>query len=202
MASRDCFFEQVGQTLATAQELNSLAQEVGKLMSQQSDRNKPRTKFIKGILKGKLMAKEYTGVLLVIAAVLQTKKGTDILSSARRKGFHAAGQISDWVLLVETLLQREACLTLPQMEIKHVKRLARKHCYLLYLLKKVANRQEGMVFKVVEFHAVLHLAKDTLMYGVPMNVDTGKCGSVSNIMKCANFTHSETKDYNFEFYYF
>ena len=81
---RDCLFEQLGPTSATSQEVNSLAQEVGNLLARQSDRNKPRTKFAKGIAKGKLMAKEYTGVLLVIAAVLQCEKGRELLSGARR----------------------------------------------------------------------------------------------------------------------
>ena len=182
---RDCLFEQVGPDIATAQELNSLAQEIGNLLSRQSDRNKPRTKFAKGILKGKLMAKEYTGVLLVIAAVLQCEKGRELLSGARRKGFRVAGQISDWVLLVETLLQWEAYLNLGQMERKHVTKLKTKHRYLLYLLKRVANRQDGMGFKVVKFHAVLHLAEDILMYGVPMNVDTGSNESHHKITKIA-----------------
>ena len=182
---RDCFFEQVGQTSGTAQELNSLAQEVGNLLTRQSDRNKPRTKFAKGILKGKLMAKEFTGVLLVLAAMLQCEKGKDLLSGARRKGFRAEGQIPDWVLLVETLLQWEAYLNLPKMDRKHVQRLKNKHRYLLYLLKRVGNRQEGMGFKVVKFHAVLHLAQDILMYGVPMNVDTGSNESHHKTTKIA-----------------
>jgi hypothetical protein len=57
---RDCFFDQLGQTSGTANEVNALAQEVGCLLARQSDRNKPRTKFAKGILRGKLMAKEYS----------------------------------------------------------------------------------------------------------------------------------------------
>ena len=182
---RDCFFEQVGHTSGTAQELNSLAQEVGNLLSRQSDRNKPRTKFAKGILKGKLMAKEYTGVLLVIAAMLQCEKGRELLSGARRNGFRVVGQIKDWVLLVETLLQWEAYLNLAQMERKHVKRLKKKHQYLLFLLKRVADRQEGMGFKVVKFHAVLHLAYDILAFGVPMNVDTGSNESHHKTTKIA-----------------
>jgi hypothetical protein len=175
----------VGHTSGTAQELNSLAQEVGNLLSRQSDRNKPRTKFAKGILKGKLMAKEYTGVLLVIAAMLQCEKGRELLSGARRNGFRVVGQIKDWVLLVETLLQWEAYLNLAQMERKHVKRLKKKHQYLLFLLKRVADRQEGMGFKVVKFHAVLHLAYDILAFGVPMNVDTGSNESHHKTTKIA-----------------
>jgi hypothetical protein len=182
---RDCFFDQLGQSSATAIEINALAQEVGKLLSRQSDRNKPRTKFAKGILKGKLMAKEYSGVVLVIAAILQCKTGRDLLLSARRNGFRANGQISDWVLLVETLLQWESYLNLPQMEKKHLHRLKKKHRFLLFLLKKVGARREGMGFKVVKFHAVLHLAYDILMFGVPMNVDTGSNESHHKTTKLA-----------------
>ena len=193
---RDCLFLQLGETSAAAKEVNALAQEIGKHLQRQSDRNKPRTKFAKGILKGKLMAKEYAGVLLVMAALLQTKKGNDLLSSARRKGFRAFGQISDWVLLVETMLQWEAYLNLPQMEKKHVNRLKKKHVYLLYLLKRVGNRQKGMGFKVMKFHAVLHLSLDILMFGVPMVVDTGSNESHHKTTKiAAKLTQKDVKTF-------
>jgi hypothetical protein len=182
---RDCLFLQLGETSAAASEVNALAQEIGKLLQRQSDRNKPRTKFAKGILKGKLMAKEYTGVLLVMAALLQSKKGKELLTSARRKDFKAVGQISDWILLVETMLQWEAYLNLPQMEKRHVHRLKKKHVYLLYLLKRVGNRQKGMGFKIMKFHAVLHLCVDILMFGVPMVVDTGSNESHHKTTKIA-----------------
>jgi hypothetical protein len=71
------------------------------------------------------------------------------------------------------------------MELNHVKRLKRKHRYLLFLLKRVANRQEGMGFKVVKFHSVLHLAQDIMMFGVPMNVDTGSNESHHKTTKIA-----------------
>ena len=193
---RDCLFLQLGETSATAKEVNALAQEIGRLLQRQSDRNKPRTKFAKGILKGKLMAKEYAGVLLVMAALLHTKQGNDLLSSARRKDFRAVGQISDWVLLVETMLQWEAYLNLPQMEKKHVHRLKKKHVYLLYLLKRVGNRQKGMGFKVMKFHAVLHLYLDILMFGVPMVVDTGSNESHHKTTKiAAKLTQKDVKTF-------
>jgi hypothetical protein len=182
---RDCLFLQLGETSRSAEEVNALAQEIGQLLQRQSDRNRPRTKFAKGILKGKLMAKEYTGVLLVMAALLQSQKGKEFLASARRRDFKAVGQVSDWVLLVETMLQWEAFLNLPQMEKKHVQRLKKKHVYLLYLLKRVANRQKGMGFKIMKFHAVLHLALDILMFGVPMVVDTGSNESHHKLTKIA-----------------
>jgi hypothetical protein len=114
--ARDCLFEQLGESSATAQEVNALAQEIGSHLQRQSDRNKPRTKFAHGILKGKLMAKEYSGVMLVIAAMLQSDRGKELLTSARKKALRELGQLSDWVLLIETLLQWEAYLNLDQME--------------------------------------------------------------------------------------
>jgi hypothetical protein len=170
---RDCFFEQIGPTSATSDEINSLAMMIGVFFARQSDRNKPRTKFAKGILKGKLMAKEYTGVLLVMAAILRCQSGKDILKSARKKNFKEDWLIKDWILLVETLLQWEAYLNLPQMEKKDLQRLKRKHKFLMYILIKVGNRTTGMGFKVMKVHAMLHLVNDILMFSVPMVVDTG-----------------------------
>ena len=183
--ARDCFFAQMGETSSTAQEINALAQIIGRLFARQSDRSKPRTKFAKGILKGKLMAKEYTGVLLVMAAILQCQKGRELLKSARKKNFKTDWAIRDWVLLVETLLQWEAYLTLAQMDKKHVQRLKKKHRFLMFLLKKVGNRSKGMGFKVMKFHAIIHLAFDILMFGVPMVVDTGSNESHHKTTKVA-----------------
>jgi hypothetical protein len=182
---RDCFFKQLGESSEAAHDINSLAQVIGACIHKQSDRNKPRTKFAKGILKGKLMAKEYSGVLLVLAALLQTEEVQNRMISVKRKTFRNAGQISDWVLLVDTMLQWEAYLNLPQMERRHVQRLKKKHQYILHLLKRVGAREEGMGFKIQKFHAVLHLATDILMFGVPLNVDTGSNESHHKTTKVA-----------------
>jgi hypothetical protein len=176
--------------------VNELAQEIGRHLATQSDRNKPRTKFAHGILKGKLMAKEYTGVMLIIAAMLQTKAGRDMLTSAKRKHLRQVGQLQDWVLLIETLIQWEAYLNLPQMERSHVQRLKKKHQFLLYLLKKVGARSKGMGFKVMKFHAVLHLAQDIEMFGVPMVVDTGSNESHHKTTKiAAKLTQKDVKTF-------
>ena len=182
---RDCFFAQMGRTSKTAEEINALAQIIGALLACQSDRDKPRTKFGKGILKGKLMAKEYSGVLLVMAALLRSQAGQDMLKSARKKSFRHDWQIRDWILLVETLLQWEAYLNLGQMDKAHVHRLKKKHRFIMFLLKKVGNRTAGMGWKVMKFHAILHLAYDIQMFGVPMNVDTGSNESHHKTTKVA-----------------
>ena len=194
--TRDCFFAQMGASSATATEINALAKVIGAQFARQSDRNKPRTKFGNGILKGKLMAKEFAGVLLVMAAVLRCHAGQQLLRSARKKNFKQPWQIKDWILLVETLLQWEAYLTLARMEKKHVRRLKKKHRFLMFLLKKVGNRVKGMGFKVMKFHAILHLAFDILMFGVPMNVDTGSNESHHKTTKvAAKLTQKDIKSF-------
>jgi hypothetical protein len=55
----------------------------------------------------------------------------------------------------------------------------------MYLLKKVGNRTEGMGFKIIKFHAILHLAFDILMFCVPMVVDTGSNESHHKTTKVA-----------------
>jgi hypothetical protein len=193
---RDCFFDQIGPTSAKADDINALAKVIGKLLARQSDRRKPRTQFGKGIYKGKLMAKEYTGVLLVMAAILRCKAGKDHLKSARKKHFKEEWLIRDWILLVETLLQWEAYLNLARMQKKDVHRLKRKHKFLMYLLIKVGNRVSGMGFKVMKVHAMLHLAFDILMFSVPMVVDTGSNESHHKTTKvAAKLTQKDIKTF-------
>ena len=142
------------------------------------------------------MAKEYTGVMLVMAAILRCKEGQRLLKSAKKRNFKQDWLIKDWILLVETLLQWEAYLNLDQMEKKHVIRLKQKHRFIMYLLKKVGNRTKGMGFKIMKFHAIIHLAFDILMFGVPMVVDTGSNESHHKTTKvAAKLTQKDIKTF-------
>ena len=79
------------------------------------------------------MAKEYSGVLLVMVALLCSKKGRTLLVDTRKRGFCKDGKLSDWVMIVETLLVWEAYLNLPQMPREEVKWLnARTAIYCTY----------------------------------------------------------------------
>lgn len=194
--ARDCFFAQIGPKSEHAPEINALSKVIGTHFTRQSDRNKPRTKFAKGIMKGKLMAKEYTGVLLVMAAILRCAKGQELLRASRKKNFREDWLIKDWILLVETLLQWEAYLMLDQMDKKHVTRLQQKNRFVMFLLKKVGARSKGMGFKVMKFHAIVHLADDIIMFGVPMVVDTGSNESHHKTTKvAAKLTQKDIKTF-------
>jgi hypothetical protein len=66
----------------------------------------------------------------------------------------------------------------------------------MFLLKKVGNRVKGMGFKVMKFHAIIHLAFDILMFGVPMNVDTGSNESHHKTTKVvAKLTQKDIKTF-------
>mmetsp|Transcript_18259 Transcript_18259/g.32146 ORF Transcript_18259/g.32146 Transcript_18259/m.32146 type:complete len:93 (+) Transcript_18259:143-421(+) len=74
----DSFFDQIGRDSAAGKEIIAYAHLFGDHLSRQSDRDKPRTKFSNGI-GGKLQAKEYTGVLLVIATMLHCSGSKAVL---------------------------------------------------------------------------------------------------------------------------
>ena len=185
MYSRDIFFTHIGKSSQSSEAINALARVYGRLFAHQSDRKKPRTNFANGIKKGKLTAKEYTGVLLLMATVLRSSRGREILTASRNRNFREEWLVKDWVLLIETLLVWEAYLKQDQMQKIHVHRMQKKNRYILYLMKNVAKRSEGMGLKIMKFHGITHMAEDIQMFGVPMVLDTGSNESHHKITKVA-----------------
>lgn len=170
---RDCFFTQIGETSKNAVEINSLAVEFGELYHRQSDRDKPKTKFSNGIQKGKLMAKEYRGVLLIMATILASTKGRLLLRKKKSGIFATEDGLHDWKMLVETLLMWEVWLKSEEISHYSLKRAKVKHRYIMYLIRKVGKRTKGMGLKIMKYHAIVHMADDIMNFGVPMNYDTG-----------------------------
>ena len=182
---REEFFVQMGKDSQIAKDINALAVTYGELYQRQSDRDMPKTKFSQGIQKGKIMAKEFSGVMLLIATILQSSNGKDLLKSSRKKNFREDWQFDNWTMLIELLMQWEAFLKMDQMERKHVRRLKKKHRELMFLIKSVCRRKKGMGLKIMKFHQVLHIALDIMMFGVPMCVDTGSNESHHKLTKIA-----------------
>ena len=170
---RDHLFTQMGKYSELAAKFNALCVNYGDLLSRQSQRDMPKTKFGKGILKGKLTAKEYSGVLLCMAAALCSQKGRDLLKA--RNAFKDAGEtvLNDWSTPLDTLLQWEQWLKSEQLQKSHVFKSRKKHLYVMYLIKKIARRTAGMGLKIVKYHAIMHMTDDILNFGVPMEFDTG-----------------------------
>lgn len=175
---RDTFFDQTGPTSKLSEDLNALATQYGFLYSRQSNRNMPKTKFNNGIRKGKLMAKEYTGILLLLMTVLRSTHGQQIITDPKNGQNNNQfaddnDHVQDWIWLIETLLQWEEWLKSDVMAISDVQSASHKHRYIMYKLRKVANRTTGMGLKIVKYHAIIHMADDIMNFGVPMNFDSG-----------------------------
>ena len=86
--------------------------------------------------------------------------------------FRACRQVV-MIMLVETLLMWEHWLKSDVISLDHVQKARKKHQYIMYLIRKVGNRTEGMGLKIMKYHAISHLCDDIIDFGVPMNVDTG-----------------------------
>jgi hypothetical protein len=82
---RPYIFYLPGKDSTATEELNGLIALSSEFYSHQSsDRDMPKTNFASaGIQQGKQTAKEYTGVMLLIATVLFSNKGHEILTSGR-----------------------------------------------------------------------------------------------------------------------
>ena len=167
---RDTFFEFVGADSQLAEDINGLAKVYGKYLTHQSEKDFPTTNFSKGLCQGKMMATQYRGVLLLMAAVLRSWSGKKMLRKWLR--FHD-GSTGNWSYLVELLLGWESFLCEERIDMSVVKRLEKKHRYLMYQIQKVAHRTKGMGLKLMKYHAIIHLTNDIKLYGVPKEVCTG-----------------------------
>ena len=78
---RNIFFQSLGESAQVSHDMNGLARIYGKLLSHQSHRSLPSTNFSKGIRDGKLMARDYRGVLLLMAVIIRSTKGRALLST-------------------------------------------------------------------------------------------------------------------------
>ena len=196
---RDCFFAHIGETSEPAKQINGLARLLGRYFQHQSDRDMPKTHYHQGIQEGKVMAKEMSGVLLNIAAVLHTTKGQQILKSVQNRGgshFKDDWLIKDWSLLIETLLEWEAFLKLDEMTTYYVRKLKKKHQFIMHLILRIARRVEGMGYMLMKFHGILHMVMDIWNLGVPMVVDTGSNESHhKKTKKAARLTQRDQKKF-------
>jgi len=87
MYIRDCFFEQTGSSEYSnvGSHMNSLCAQYGLLLSRQSDRDLPKTKFSKGIQRGKLQGKEFSGIMLVLLTAMYSSEGKKFLVPSHLK---------------------------------------------------------------------------------------------------------------------
>ena len=174
--SREMLFQQTGEGNLGV-ELNVVATSLGPLLHRHSDRSLPRTKFSRGVMKGKLMAHEYTGVILVLAATLRCTRGRKVIdqcATTQKQKSNFAGQewVNDWVMMLELQLQFFAWLSSHSLEVHDVIEMNSKVRMYLNRVKHVGRRSVGMGFKTMNFHGTLHVPEDIMNFGVPANVNT------------------------------
>jgi len=167
---RDVFFDQCGPTSVSAKRLNTLASEFGRLLNHQSDRDMPKTKFSGGIRRGKLMAKEHVGIILVLLITIKSPRGQEIMKH-RNTHFQNPQIINNWIMLLETSLQQNEWLQNAEMPHKDAECCPQKFQTILHLMKRISGRTRGMGLKTTKFHCILHMPKDMMAYGIPMGVD-------------------------------
>ena len=89
---RDAFFEQIGPTSKLKHFIEALCKRYGFYLSRQSTRDMPRTHFANGVNVGKLMAKDYSGVLLCLACVIRSSTGR--AEFAKQKNLRLMAQLT------------------------------------------------------------------------------------------------------------
>lgn len=173
--SRSSFFEQTGKGTEMSRAINTIAAQMGYLFKRQSDRNLPRTKFSKGLQKGKLMAHEMSGVILVLVAVLTSTAGRNAImksSPNQKSNFPTEEAIDLWIATLELHLQFEQWLKLPELRVDTVLRMRTKIRELMLVTKEVQKRESGMGFRTNCFHSTKHVPDDILFFGPPHCVNT------------------------------
>jgi Plavaka transposase len=140
------------------------AKKIGKALSQQSDRDLPRTHFPTGITGDKKKnAHEMQGVVLDIMYVVLS----DLSKYNRLMGNNEYGarRLSNWLLLLERLLMIEEFLRTGTIKRKHVEIFSIYFPFFLEYLKKVVDRQSAAKFKLLKFHLCTHFASDIMKWG-------------------------------------
>ena len=143
--ARACFFKQVGESSGLATSINDIATTVGILLKRQSDKDLPRTTFSKGIKKGKLMAHEMSGILLVLDGAIRCSLGRDTIwkeAYGDAKAHFPPNNmlpIRKWILLLETKLQWSEWLKWPIVKVESMRRFKMKSRELMNMDKSIAS---------------------------------------------------------------
>ena len=174
--SRECLFQQLGETGQLSEGLSNIATLVGVFLQRQSDRDLPRTSFANGVQGGRMTGEEMTGVILVLSGALRTTRGRQmILNKAigkQKANFPNETAIAKWIALLETQLQYEAWLSLDEMSVSVVKGSDPKLRQYMDMTKEVQNRQSGMKHNTLNHHLTMHMRDAVVNFGVPGEFDT------------------------------
>jgi len=90
----------------------------------------------------------------------------------QRKHFSERAFIKDWIMLLESMLQMEAWLKLPEILVFKVQCFEIKVRELMALENVIGKQSTGTGFRTFNFHAAVHLSDDSLYFGVPNHVNS------------------------------
>ena len=170
------FFKQIGQNGIPGRKYVRLCQDIASQLARQSDRNIPRTTCNDFSSASNIPGHEYAGILLIMLLAFETSRYGEIFDRARALTVHGGHAdkhpghdnfISDWKLLLTSLLEWWAWMKQPSIDRRCVKRSVFATSFLLRRLKDVAPRHVGMKNNTIKTHLVLHMAEDMENFGVP-----------------------------------
>jgi Plavaka transposase len=173
----EAFVSQAGDKSSAIGQYDRLCAEIGFLMKRRSERDLPRTSFPKGFTSGShLMANELPGCLLVMLLAFHTHRYGEIFANRRKykqeRGLGNKEHISDWVLLLTTLLQWHEWLKQDTISKTNIRRFRTAVRWIIRQFKFIAPRTSGMKHNTVKMHLVLHIAEDIVNHGVPQNFNS------------------------------
>ena len=174
--TRGNMFNQTGKG-KLGKAFNEIATHIGWLLQRQSDKNYPRTKFTNGVMKGKLMGHEHTGLILVLAAACRSTKGRKCLLEDSKhmkvqEFFPNKKWLDDWLMLLETQLETEQWLKKEALPIEEAKRSGPKFQEIMSMNKVIGKREEGMGNKTFNFHGTSHMWEELVNFGTADLFDT------------------------------
>ena len=156
--------------------LNYLGHQVGVLLSRQSDRSKPRTKFKSPLLSTtKKCGHEHAGVILCLLIALLTDRGRQICLEERTMNENF---LDNFVYIFEMVLVMEQWLRDDALPIEDVKKkkddetsgLSQALGVYITMLGKICQRG-GMGSNVIKNHLILHLPDYITRWGPPSGWD-------------------------------
>jgi len=152
---------------SSLENMNFLTLLIGTILTRQSDRDKPRTKFKNSVFRTtKKCAHEQGGILLSLLVAMLTDRGRQIFLGERTMSEEF---LENEVTIVELILMMEVWLKKSEYPAEHVldaERLGKAIGHYMYLLTSICSR-EGMGNLLVKNHLVLHLPEYIQRWGPP-----------------------------------
>ena len=159
-----------GPRAAAFNTIGNLSQKYGAMLSRQSDRDFPRTKFSSSILSPtKKQGSDYAGILLCVVIAMLCGSGKDILCN----NVHiTAYLINQQVYTLELILGMEEFLKHGRLTKAQLPSFHKTIIHFLNQINSNCQRAKGMSTVLIKNHLYFHLVKYIEMWGPPAGFDS------------------------------